>query len=213
MKNNIFKVCALGLVSVTLITGCNSKTVNTERKEKQETNEYVLVDKDISTVSSKVNDKNEIILESKAEDGDIIWSVNIGEPYNSDLKYFYGEKGSKGVYFANGGAIQLRDSKTGAVIWTSSEQVGFVFERIIETNGKVFALEKNESRDADEITYEYSMVVLDNEGTVLDYVNFKGIDNIDSNSIKTNNNNSIQMTTKDNKVITIDTNTYEYDIK
>ena len=212
MKNNILKVCALGLVTVALVTGCNSKTVNTEREKKQETNEYVLVDKDISTVNSRVNDKNEIILESKAEDGDIIWSVNIGEPYNSDLKYFYGEKGSKGVYFANGGAIQLRDSKTGAEIWTSSEQVGFVFERIFEANGKVFGLEKNESRSEDEITYEYSMVVLDNEGTVLDYVNFKGIDNIDSNSIKTNNN-SIQMTTKDNKVITIDTNTYEYEIK
>ena len=137
MKNNIFKVCALGLVSITLVTGCNGKTLNTERKEKQESTRYDLVDKEISTVASKVNDKNEIILESKSEDGDVIWSINVGEPYNSDLKYFYAEKGSKGVYFANGGAIQLRDNLTGALLWTSSEQVGFVYERIIEANGKV----------------------------------------------------------------------------
>ena len=152
MKKEIFKVCALGLVAVTLVTGCgkNEKGVDMTGKEEfvsyeEKTNSPVVVKID-TEMYEREDHFGELMIEAKDSNGEIVWTKSAGLiAENSDNYSLFAYEGEKYVYITEGNEEEQAeyfialDKQTGEKVWKVKPTVeAIVLPTIIEKDNKVF---------------------------------------------------------------------------
>jgi outer membrane protein assembly factor BamB len=155
MKNEIFKVCALGLVAVTLVTGCgkNEKGADMTGKEdfisyeeKIENNGPVVVKVEMNMYER--TNYGELMIEAKDADGEIVWTKSAGTIADGSDNYsLIAEEGDKYVYMNKWNEedetthfIAL-DKQTGEKVWEVSPIVETITcPTIIENEDKLYVV-------------------------------------------------------------------------
>ena len=155
MKKEIFKVCALGLVAVTLVTGCGKNEKENEMtgkeecvsyEEKVETNSKEVVKVDFETYER--DNYYVMMIEAKDANGEIVWSKDAGHiAFNSDSYSTIAEEGDKYVYMNEWNDedetthfIAL-DKQTGEKVWEVSPKVNTITcPTLEEKDGKLYVV-------------------------------------------------------------------------
>ena len=141
MKKEILKVCVLGLVAVTVFTGCQKKeekVINIDKKEELSYNmkdEVVNIDFDSESIDE---DYSNYFINATNKDGKTIWKIEIGKLSNwIDFNTLAFEKCDKYFYYGVDKSLEARDIQTGKVIWETETKKYLAATKIIEQDNKV----------------------------------------------------------------------------
>ena len=138
MKKEIFKVCALGLVAVTLVTGCgkNEKGVDTNKTAREEIvqlsenlndNKVVKVGMDTEMINEETV---RLFINATTKDGESVWTIELGNvPYGIGLENWLSYQGKDTYYFSTNSEMSAYDIETGKELWTSDRSLdGWIYE-------------------------------------------------------------------------------------
>lgn len=116
-------------------------------------NEYTVVQYDKNGIVESVvlenidltNGKVKTLAVGKSKDKKRVWSLDLGI---SDKSINYKDTlcvslGKKYAYVAHDGIIDARDINTGKLVWQSPDEVGFYFEKVIETDNYVLGFRRD----------------------------------------------------------------------
>ena len=151
MKKEIFKVCALGLVAVTLVTGCS----NIEEGVKEMTGKEITISyeekiepvvKNIELNSYHRDNKYDMMIEAMDASGEIVWSHRAGSiAEGSDNYSIIFEEGKDYVYvneWINQNAyFTALDKQTGEKVWQVVPETEVITcPTIIENEDKLYVV-------------------------------------------------------------------------
>ena len=152
MKNEIFKVCTLGLVAVTLITGCNKneKGVDTNKVAKEE---FVQAAENVNVHNVvKVDLDNEQLDEETVRlfvnatdiDGKSVWTIELGNvPYGIGLENWLSYQGKDIYYLSTNSGMSAYDIETGKELWSSDRNFGGWIYEVKEKDNKLAVFMSN----------------------------------------------------------------------
>ena len=146
MKKEIFKVGALGLVAVTLVTGCGKNEKENEMtgkedfvsyEEKVEANSKAVVKVDIE--SEQLNDETvRLFVNATDITGKSVWTIELGNvPYGIGLENWLSYQGEETYYLSTNSIMSAYDIETGKKLWSVDRNFGGFIDKVEEKGNEL----------------------------------------------------------------------------